>query len=99
MRDDGFHDEYEGEQEDLVGPGGMREGRGPGRGPHRSRAGPSTSSSRRAPRRRQNDLTPDGLESEVKDKKRIGRQSNVWNAFGYRYVMPQTVTWKFSCGR
>ncbi|MFF2716283.1 hypothetical protein [Streptomyces sp. NPDC058011] len=52
-----------------------------------------------APRRRQNDLTPDGLESDVKDKKRIGRQSNVWNAFGYRYVMPQTATWKFSCGR
>lgn len=29
----------------------------------------------------------------------MGWQSNVWNAFGYRYVMPQTATWKFSCGR
>ncbi|MBT3097147.1 hypothetical protein [Streptomyces sp. CBG30] len=46
-----------------------------------------------------NDPTPDGLESDVKDKKRIGRQNNVWYSFGYRYVMPQVATLKFTTAK
>ncbi|MEU6988698.1 hypothetical protein ABZ946_35740 [Streptomyces sp. NPDC046324] len=43
-----------------------------------------------------NDPTPDGLVSDVLDKKRVGRQSNVWYSFGYRYVMPQVATLRFT---
>jgi hypothetical protein len=43
-----------------------------------------------------NDPTPDGLVSNVLDKKRIGRQSNVWYSHGYRYVMPQVATLRFT---
>ena len=46
-----------------------------------------------------NDPTPDGLVSDVVDKKRIGRQSNVWYGFGYRYVMPQVATLKFTAAK
>jgi hypothetical protein len=42
------------------------------------------------------DPTPDGLVSNVLDKKRIGRQSNVWYSYGYRYVMPQVATLGFT---
>ncbi|MET9436472.1 hypothetical protein [Streptomyces sp. NPDC006551] len=43
-----------------------------------------------------NDPTPDGLVSDVLDKKRIGRQNNVWYGYGYRYVMPQVATLRFT---
>ncbi|MEU6881429.1 hypothetical protein [Streptomyces sp. NPDC046712] len=46
-----------------------------------------------------NDPTPDGLVSDVIDKKRIGRQSNVWYGFGYRYVMPQVASLKFTAAK
>ncbi|MEV0010362.1 hypothetical protein [Streptomyces sp. NPDC047973] len=46
-----------------------------------------------------NDPTPDGLVSDVQDKKRVGRQSNVWYSYGYRYVMPQVATLKFSTAK
>ncbi|GFM98110.1 hypothetical protein Sfulv_29210 [Streptomyces fulvorobeus] len=46
-----------------------------------------------------NDPTPDGLVSDVVDKKRVGRQSNVWYGYGYRYVMPQVATLKFTAAR
>ncbi|MGW6720996.1 hypothetical protein [Streptomyces sp. NPDC054995] len=46
-----------------------------------------------------NDPTPDGLESDVTDKKRIGRQNNVWYSFGYRYVMPQVATLKLTTAK
>ncbi|MEU0074692.1 hypothetical protein ABZ027_34930 [Streptomyces sp. NPDC006332] len=46
-----------------------------------------------------NDPTPDGLVSDVLDKKRVGRQSNVWYGFGYRYVMPQVASLKFTAAR
>ncbi|MFD9868255.1 hypothetical protein ACFXI8_13745 [Streptomyces niveus] len=46
-----------------------------------------------------NDPTPDGLVSDVLDKKRVGRQSNVWYSYGYRYVMPQVATLKFTAAR
>ncbi|MFD7860801.1 hypothetical protein [Streptomyces sp. NPDC059783] len=46
-----------------------------------------------------NDPTPDGLVSDVQDKKRIGRQSNVWYAYGYRYVMPQVATVNFTAAK
>ncbi len=42
------------------------------------------------------DKMQDGLPSDLGDKKRIGRQSNVWYAYGYRYVMPQVATLKFT---
>lgn len=42
-----------------------------------------------------NDKTPDGLTSNVQDKRQIGRQNNVWYSYGYRYVMPQVDTWGF----
>ncbi|MFJ8667716.1 hypothetical protein [Streptomyces sp. NPDC093600] len=42
------------------------------------------------------DPTPDGLVSDVADKKRIGRQNNVWYGYGYRYVMPQVATLRFT---
>ncbi|CAL9599158.1 hypothetical protein [Streptomyces sp. enrichment culture] len=42
------------------------------------------------------DEMQDGLPSDLTDKKRIGRQNNVWYAFGYRYVMPQVATLKFT---
>ncbi|MEU4141616.1 hypothetical protein [Streptomyces parvulus] len=42
------------------------------------------------------DEMQDGLPSDLTDKKRIGRQSNVWYAYGYRYVMPQVATLKFT---
>ncbi|GCB49756.1 hypothetical protein SNL152K_7098 [Streptomyces sp. NL15-2K] len=42
------------------------------------------------------DPTPDGLASNVRDKKRIGRQNNVWYGYGYRHVMPQVATLKFT---
>jgi hypothetical protein len=43
-----------------------------------------------------NDPTPDGLTSDVSDGYQIGRHSNVWYSYGYRYVMPQVATWTFS---
>lgn len=46
-----------------------------------------------------NDPTPDGLVSDVLDKKRVGRQSNVWYSYGYRYVMPQVATLKFTTAK
>lgn len=46
-----------------------------------------------------NDPTPDGLVSDVLDKKRVGRQSNVWYSYGYRYVMPQVATLTFTAPR
>ncbi|MFE9813762.1 hypothetical protein [Streptomyces sp. NBC_00236] len=46
-----------------------------------------------------NDPTPDGLESDVQDKKQVGRQNNVWYAYGYRYVMPQVATLKFTTAK
>ncbi|MFJ1712182.1 hypothetical protein [Streptomyces sp. NPDC088260] len=46
-----------------------------------------------------NDPTPDGLVSDVVDKKRVGRQSNVWYGYGYRYVMPQVATLKFTAAK
>ncbi|MEV5545876.1 hypothetical protein AB0L35_06995 [Streptomyces sp. NPDC052309] len=45
------------------------------------------------------DPTPDGLVSDVQDKKRVGRQSNVWYGYGYRYVMPQVATLRFTTAR
>ncbi|MGW6462159.1 hypothetical protein ACWF94_40590, partial [Streptomyces sp. NPDC055078] len=45
------------------------------------------------------DPTPDGLKSNVKEKRKVGRQSNVWFGFGYRYVMPQVATLKFTTAR
>lgn len=39
------------------------------------------------------DPTQDGLTSNVTDKLQIGRQHNVFYAYGYRYVMPQVATW------
>ncbi|MFD7065735.1 hypothetical protein ACFV97_00685 [Streptomyces sp. NPDC059913] len=45
------------------------------------------------------DKTPDGLTSNVVDKRRIGRQNNVWYGYGYRYVMPQVATLKFSTAK
>lgn len=45
------------------------------------------------------DPTPDGLVSNVVDKKRVGRQNNVWYAYGYRYVMPQIATLKFTTAK
>lgn len=45
------------------------------------------------------DPTPDGLVSNVRDKKLIGRQSNVWYGYGYRYVMPQVATLKFTTAK
>ncbi|MFD4258532.1 hypothetical protein ACFWR9_13080 [Streptomyces sp. NPDC058534] len=45
------------------------------------------------------DEMQDGLPSDLTDKKRIGRQSNVWYAYGYRYVMPQVATLKFTTAR
>lgn len=47
----------------------------------------------------QNDPTPDGLVSDVTDKKRIGRQNNVWYSYGYRYVMPQVASLKFTTAK
>lgn len=46
-----------------------------------------------------NDPTPDGLVSDVTDKKRIGRQNNVWYGYGYRYVMPQVATLTFTTAK
>ncbi|MGW8882949.1 hypothetical protein [Streptomyces sp. NPDC055749] len=46
-----------------------------------------------------NDPTPDGLVSDVIEKKRVGRQSNVWYGYGYRYVMPQVATLKFTTAK
>jgi len=46
-----------------------------------------------------NDPTPDGLVSDVLDKKRVGRQSNVWYGYGYRYVMPQVASLKFTAAK
>lgn len=46
-----------------------------------------------------NDPTPDGLVSDVTDKKRVGRQNNVWYGYGYRYVMPQVATLKFTAAK
>ncbi|MEO3751279.1 hypothetical protein [Streptomyces sp. B6B3] len=43
-----------------------------------------------------NDPTPDGLTSDVTDLRQVGRQSNVWYSYGYRYVMPQVATWTYS---
>jgi hypothetical protein len=43
-----------------------------------------------------NDRTQDGLQSNVKNKMKIGRQKNAWYSFGYRYVMPQVATFKFT---
>ncbi|MFF4080122.1 hypothetical protein ACFYZN_12015 [Streptomyces sp. NPDC001777] len=45
------------------------------------------------------DPTPDGLTSNVTDKRRIGRQNNVWYGYGYRYVMPQVATLKFTTAK
>ncbi|MYR42724.1 hypothetical protein [Streptomyces sp. SID5910] len=45
------------------------------------------------------DKMQDGLPSDLTDKKRIGRQSNVWYAYGYRYVMPQVATLKFTTAK
>lgn len=42
------------------------------------------------------DPTPDGLKSNVRDKRQVGRQNNVWYSYGYRYVMPQVATWTFA---
>ncbi|WP_432103780.1 hypothetical protein [Streptomyces sp. bgisy091] len=46
-----------------------------------------------------NDPTPDGLVSDVENKKQVGRQNNVWYAYGYRYVMPQVATLKFTTAK
>ncbi|MFE2236612.1 hypothetical protein ACE1OA_32405 [Streptomyces sp. JL2001] len=46
-----------------------------------------------------NDPTLDGLVSDVVDKKRIGRQSNVWYGYGYRYVMPQVASLRFTAAK
>ncbi|MEU5098710.1 hypothetical protein [Streptomyces sp. NPDC020996] len=46
-----------------------------------------------------NDPTPDGLTSDVTEKKLIGRQSNVWYSFGYRYVMPQVASLKMTTAK
>jgi hypothetical protein len=43
-----------------------------------------------------NDRTQDGLKSNVRNKMKIGRQKNVWYSFGYRYVMPQVASFKFT---
>lgn len=40
-----------------------------------------------------NDPTPGGLTSNVQDKTKVGRHSNVWYSYGYRYVMPQVASW------
>ncbi|MEV8126716.1 hypothetical protein AB0P07_21900 [Streptomyces sp. NPDC085944] len=45
------------------------------------------------------DEMQDGLPSDLTDKKRSGRQNNVWYAYGYRYVMPQVATLKFTAAR
>lgn len=42
------------------------------------------------------DPTADGLKSNVRDKRQVGRQNNVWYSYGYRYVMPQVATWIFA---
>ncbi|ONK14465.1 hypothetical protein [Streptomyces sp. MP131-18] len=42
------------------------------------------------------DPTPDGLTSNVRDKRQVGRQNGVWYGYGYRYVMPQVASWQFS---
>ncbi|MFD5520413.1 hypothetical protein [Streptomyces sp. NPDC127066] len=42
------------------------------------------------------DPTRDGLTSNVQDTRKIGRQDNVWYSYGYRYVMPQVDSWKFT---
>ncbi|MDT0345262.1 hypothetical protein [Streptomyces litchfieldiae] len=42
------------------------------------------------------DPTPDGLTSNVRDNRKVGRQSGVWYSYGYRYVMPQVASWTFS---
>ncbi|MEV4949089.1 hypothetical protein, partial [Streptomyces sp. NPDC053755] len=45
------------------------------------------------------DPTPDGLVSNVRDPRRIGRQGAVWYGFGHRYVMPQVATLNFTAPR
>ncbi|GAB2931109.1 hypothetical protein [Streptomyces mayteni] len=42
------------------------------------------------------DRTPDGLSSDVQDGRRVGRQGGVWYGHGYRYVMPQVATWRYT---
>ncbi|MFF7178458.1 hypothetical protein [Streptomyces sp. NPDC008121] len=42
------------------------------------------------------DPTPDGLVSNARDPKRVGRLGRVWYGFGYRYVMPQVATLNFT---
>ncbi|MFI7272959.1 hypothetical protein [Streptomyces sp. NPDC049879] len=42
------------------------------------------------------DRTPDGLRSNVRDNRQVGRQNSVWYSYGYRYVMPQVATWQLS---
>ncbi|MFD3536900.1 hypothetical protein [Streptomyces sp. NPDC058664] len=39
----------------------------------------------------------DGVKTtaNVEVKTKVGRHSNVWYSFGYRYVMPQVAAWKF----
>lgn len=43
-----------------------------------------------------NDRTQDGLVSNVQDGRQVGRHSNVWYSYGYRYVMPQVASWTFA---
>lgn len=42
-----------------------------------------------------NNSTPDGLTSNVQDNGKVGRQSNVWYSYGYRYVLPQVASYDF----
>ncbi|MGW2492428.1 hypothetical protein ACWCV9_35200 [Streptomyces sp. NPDC001606] len=42
-----------------------------------------------------NNSTPDGLSSNVQDNGKVGRQSNVWYSYGYRYVLPQVGSYDF----
>ncbi|MFE5853471.1 hypothetical protein ACFQ61_09685 [Streptomyces sp. NPDC056500] len=34
--------------------------------------------------------------ANIQDKKRVGRHDHVWYSFGYRYIMPQVASWKFT---
>jgi hypothetical protein len=43
-----------------------------------------------------NDSTPDGLTGNVQDGGQIGRQSNVWYSYSYRYVLPQVASYDFA---
>lgn len=45
-----------------------------------------------------NDPTQDGLTTDVDDPFQIGRQSNVFYSYGYRYVMPQIAAWVNNAG-